>query len=71
MERFDWESPARDRERRCVTVKVGELSEVQYIDSGGIMIENFTLSAFIVADVTMSLRSLLRDKTGNHNEGEQ
>ena len=39
--------------------------------SGGIMIENFTLSAFIVADVTMSLRSLLRDKTGNDNEGEQ
>jgi hypothetical protein len=63
-EDVDGERSSRDGEARCAIVELRELHErIVSIFEQGTREERLTFSAFIVAEVTMSLRSRRRDKT--------
>ena len=62
VEDLDRESTTRDGEAWCIAIEVGELRCKISLDEYGVS-ELHTFSAFIVAEVTMSLRSLRRVKT--------
>lgn len=61
MENFNRECTPRNGIRRSVAVEIGKLMGHELLNS--INNNNRTFSAFIVAEVTMSLRSRRRDKT--------
>ena len=63
MENLDWESSTRDCETWSIAVKVRELPATVSSTNGAQKWIMCTFSAFIVAEVTISLRSLLLDKT--------
>ena len=64
VEDFDGESPAGNRVGRGITKETRELQEKRIVRAVlATKIDEPTLSAFIVAEVTISLRSLRRVRT--------
>ena len=63
VEDLDRERPARDGERGRVAIEGRELNESVSITPGISRSISHTFSAFMVAEVTISFKSRLRDKT--------
>ena len=62
MENLDWECPPRNSKARRVAIKRGKLPKDQPPDTKNRIVE-LTLSAFIVAEVTISFRSRRLERT--------